>query len=160
MWVTSSGAEMSKHITVLVFLVFLFSPSALLANDHEKLAAAKTIKCTWGEQALIEYLDGSVKFSINPWSSKTEDSIAYFSEIDLVQGTAKFIGNQGSVPLRAYVSPMGLAFLEVTEGGSVMLTTIFSEKSGGKEYLGSHARHVEFLVPMPSLTYGRCEIWE
>jgi len=143
--------------TAVLFFVFIFS----LAYADDDLFKSKTIKffidigttCAFNE-------NGSYEIEKSKWSKEKSESILLIDNIDLKDGSARFIGNNGSTDLSVLPTAAGLTFMEVTPFGSPMILTIFNKKKDGK-YLFVYSRHTEGSnLPIPSQWYGNAKVLE
>lgn len=144
-------------------LVLLISPIASDAQEPgQEFLEIKGFRCQWDRIAAVKIDGDSVRFDISPWDTNPQLTINFLLDIDHIkENTATFVGNLGSTEVRAFVTPMGMFFVETSEIGAVHLTTIYPYKVGSTgKYLGTLSRNWALGVPMPSLTHGLCQPWE
>ena len=135
-----------------------------LARDDNAFVAlmkAKTIKCFLGKGCTADWTTGDPNLTIGKWREKPEECIMILDSIDLKKGTARFVGALGSTDVNVITTPKGLTFVEATDSGNLMVTTVFaSYKKGTKKHIFVHSRHWSFLEPLCSQYHGVCETLE
>ncbi len=135
------------------------------ARDNDPLGAllkAKTIKCFLGKGCTADWNAGDPNLTIGRWREKREDCIMIFDSIDLKKGTARFIGGSGSVDVKVIATPTGVTFVEESDSGNLMITTVFaSYKKGTRDHIFVHSRHMIFFgEPLSSQFHGVCSTYE
>ena len=79
-----------------------------------------------------------------------------FAALDATKGTAQFIGNVGASQVAFSRGAHTWNFLEVTDTGNMMTTTIFESADGGS-FPVVHSRHTALgNAPLPSQSRGVC----
>lgn len=93
-------------------------------------------------------------------SIEASSMVFVFDSIDLQESSARAVGSQGSSNEIALRTPSGITFIEKTNTGNHVFTTVFS--GSGNTSLAFHAvtsRHMEMMgVVVVSQWYGACEI--
>jgi len=119
--------------------------TAAFANEPK----AFVCKFTQGAAARYDEAEWSVKM-LNEKLDLT------FAGLNSQQGKAQLIGNAGASDVRFWKGAWTWNFVEVTDVGNVMTTTVF-EASGGKDYPAVHSRHTSVAgEPFPSQYRGTC----
>jgi hypothetical protein len=81
-----------------------------------------------------------------------------FAALDATKGTAQFIGNVGASLVAFSRGVRTWNFLEVTETGNMMTTTVF-ESVDGRSFPAVHSRHTSLSNgPLPSHSRGVCAV--
>lgn len=158
-----------KYFFLLVLTVYLISLPLTAENGvieegpFDRLMKAKTLKCFLGKGCQANWNKGEPELEIGEFSSKKEDCVLIFDSIDLEKGTARFIGNQGSIDVVAFTTLAGITFIEEAGSGSVSITTVFATyKKGSEDLIFVHSRHIApmIIAPIPSQYHGVCKILE
>nr|WP_161503498.1 hypothetical protein [Legionella pneumophila] len=110
-----------------------------------------------------------------------EDHISnaiHFDNIDTSnKKQARMIAKLGATDVRAFMSPSGITFIEVTDTGNFIYTTVFPSYLGDKKinsepqkdtflfqkaYIAVTSRHIyaPIIGAMPSQLHGYCRILE
>lgn len=132
----------------------------------ERLLKASAIKITFHSSSLSVMTNQ--KPAVTVCQQKPDMSPITFAQLDAKKSRAVMVGNAGSAEVLFWVSKTGLHFLEETDGGNPILTTIFFNQHN-QEYVAVHSRHLgippfpgvgylEKATPMPSQHYGTCTI--
>lgn len=91
----------------------------------------------------------------------TQDFSFHIDNVDVAEGTARFVGNVGSADLEVVRGYEALHFFERTPSGNLHVTTIFAASAGADRLKAMHSRHALILGdPLPSQAYGYCRPWE
>ena len=132
---------------------------ALLASLVAVLAGTSygqslSFRCKFSDGQVTDFDRGS------PRTKRTNDlSDLIFDQVDPSKNTARFIGNLGAETVRAIHGDDFVHLIEITNGGSMNLTTIFYRqalRSGGQVPV-VHSRHVNTGAgPLPSQYIGLC----
>ena len=146
----------TKPLTFLLALTFLFLFSgSSVAYANSALFNSQTLKCSFPEGVFTKWIDG--KFSTEP-SGGMSDII--FDSIDLNQGKARMIGNNGSSDVTVDAFLEAIHFTEHTVSGTRNTTSIFDKSvhdKGKTKFLAVYSRHTSMLYF--SQYYGKCELW-
>ena len=122
---------------VLGTAAFGAEPKAFICKFTQG-AAAKYDEAEWSVKVLSERMDFT------------------FAGLSPQQGKAQMIGNAGASDVRFWKGAWTWNFVEVTDSGNVMTTTIF-DASNGKDYAAVHSRHTSISgEPFPSQYRGIC----
>ena len=92
------------------------SPGAAATSDADALFQAQSIKCEWGQGAMVSWNEGRPSLKQASW-----DAGIVFDSIDTQAGTARIIGNIGAGDISVVVTPVGLTFIEKTGVGGAEL---------------------------------------
>lgn len=126
-------------------------------KDFTQLMAARSLKCKMGLGAFADWESGEPVIEIDRW---TGDPVLYFDAINLKEGNARIVGNQGASDVTAFLTAGGLHLMEQTGVGNVVLTSVFAQKKKGG-YVFVRSRHMGGgLLLLPSQYHGTCKIWE
>jgi len=142
----------------LLLLSFVFANTVYAEDDvFSRLLGAKCLKCSFKEGVVTEWHPKGLKIESDQWKGET-----IFDSIDIKQGEARIIGNQGSSDIILIGSPTGLTFIEQTGSGNVIFTTVFPLYSPGTDqFCAVMSRHMNlFTKALPSQYYGTCRVWE
>ncbi|RUR11575.1 hypothetical protein [Legionella septentrionalis] len=136
-----------------------------------ELMSAKSLECYFPKGAIANWQGKTMKLE--------EDHMAnaiHFDNIDTNdKKRARMIGNMGATDVLASMSPTGITFIEFTDVGNVMYTTVFPTYLGDKKinsdpqknklffqkaYIAVYSRHIydPIIGPMPSQFHGYCRI--
>jgi len=144
--------------------LLLFYPDITKAQIDEEsfkqLIQAKTLKCVWDKGKISTWKNGHIIIEDEKMKGFTFDSIDY------EKGTARLIANVSAGDVSAMLTIGGITFMEQTKMGSVMFTTVYTQKSESMElretFYAVHSRHVNAFIAKPISTqlYGKCMIWD
>jgi hypothetical protein len=158
--VTNRRFSMKTVAPVLIALAAVLPSSALAqANDDVfgDLISAKSLKCTFAPGTVAEWKGGEFALSKDQWKGDT-----HFDSIDLKQSRARLIGNATATDVLVLPTAQGLSFLEATDSGNVILTTVFAARCGpAGSFCAVMSRHVNLVGEVfPSQYYGSCVVWQ
>ena len=115
---------------------FALEPKAFVCQFTQGISA--TYEASWAPRTLNEKMDLT------------------FAGLDPQQGRAQMIGNAGASDVRFWMGAWTWNFVEITDVGNVMTTTVFDSKDG-KSYPAVHSRHTSVAgEPFPSQYRGIC----
>lgn len=147
--------------TIVIFaLTSLFLVGTGYSETTSKfLLNAKTLRCTFAIGSSADSKSGSLKPSI-----VNEKMAITFDSIDLRKGTARGIGEAGASNEIATMTPKGITFIEKTDSGNYVFTTVFAQ--GGQDasgrFLAVMSRHMEMMGTIGTIvvsqSYGACEV--
>ena len=93
------------------------------------------------------------------WSAEADAGTMEFTFASLnnQKGSAEIIGNAGASTVRFWKGVWMWNFVEITDAGAVMTTTVF-EASDGQNYPAVHSRHTSISsgTALPSQYRGMC----
>ena len=142
-------------LTTLLCAVLLVATPSYADERLARLHSAKTLRCAFSIRSSADSRRGDLKPSI-----EASSMVFVFDSIDLQESSARAVGNQGSSNEIALRTPSGITFIEKTNTGNHVFTTVFS--GSGNTSLAFHAvtsRHMEMMgVVVISQWYGACEI--
>ena len=155
-----SGKEIKmRYIFIgLLLLPFVYTNSISAEDDvFSQLLRAKCLKCSFEEGVSTSWHAKGVKIESDQWKGDT-----IFDSIDIKNGRARNIGNQGSADAIVIGSPAGITFIEKTGSGNMVFTTVFPLYSPGTdEFCAVMSRHMNLMTAvLPSQYYGTCRVWE
>jgi hypothetical protein len=121
---------------------------------EEPFHALRTFRCDFPES---EGRRISAKGTISPATRETFSDLV-IDNVDHDQGTARFIGNAGSNPVRVFDGDMTITFLEQTMTGNVNVLSIFKRTAKIDTYKAVYSRHSAFTTGdlTMSQSYGAC----
>ena len=144
----------------------MFLPQFAFAqtDDLSQLLNAKTIRCSI-EEGYTSTFDGKKRsFEKGAFSKKPEDSITTYAKIDLKQGAAIVIGNAGTDDIIVRPGEVGLNFIDFTDVGAMITSTVFSNRYPDGDYFFVTSRHSQLsfgeVTSLPSQCTGKCKIIE
>ena len=148
-----------RYLYISLIFISLFCANAVAAKNEvfSRLLGAKCLKCSFREGVSTSWHGKGVKVESDQWKGDT-----IFDSIDIKQGNARIVGNQGSADAILLWSPSGITFIESTGSGNMVFTTVFPfYKSGTIEFCAVMSRHMNLRTEaLPSQFYGTCKIWE
>jgi len=127
-------------------------------DASNRLAAMKAVSCTFGEGTIRTL---SAVEEPEPEATSMASPII-FSNIDIKGRKAVMGGNQGGANVLVLLGKGGLTFVEITEAGNIVTTTIFPSRPrvGTKALLAVHSRHISAFPlgtnAIVSQYYGQC----
>lgn len=135
-----------RKLLILAALIFPLSGNA---GQWDGL---NTIGCNFTANVLAEPIHNNLAPKIGK-----EQFEFIIDNIDLKAGKARLIGNLGGQDVVAIPGLDILSFIQVTDSGNVMSTSIFIEQNAEGNYLSVHSRNMHAAnIPMPSQYYGTC----
>ena len=138
-----------------------------------ELISAKSIECYFPKGSFANWRGQSMKLE----EDRMSDAI-HFDNIDITdKNQARMIANVGATDVRVFMSPTGITFIENTNIGNFMYTTVFPSYLGNKKinsepqkdtflfqkaYIAVTSRHsyAPIIGAMPSQFHGYCRILE
>jgi hypothetical protein len=148
------AARFATFLTVIVpAIVRTQGPQA------DRLAAAKSVNCTFSTMAVGTWNGGAAAAEVKP----AKLTIG-FDQIHTEDGTARVVGAFGPSDIIVKLSDGTLHFVQAFREGPLYTTTIFSHESRGGKLKAVHTRHEYTEVSLPGFTsrpeqyYGECEI--
>ena len=140
------------------FLTGTFALSAQ-TTTLDKLAAAKTVQCTFAVYATGNWKNGEAEGAL-----KTGKLSVQFIEINTDEGTARMVGGFGTYDIIVRLSQGALHFVQAFRDGPLYVTTIFDKESRDGKLKAVHTRHEYADVSLPGFTskpeqyYGECGV--
>lgn len=138
-----------------------------------ELMSAKSIECYFPQGSFANWQGQSMKLEEDHMSNAI-----HFDNIDISnKKQARMIANGGAGDVRAFMSPTGITFIENTDIGNFIYTTVFPSYLGDKKinsqpqkdaflfqkaYIAVTSRHsyAPVIGAMPSQFHGYCRILE
>lgn len=137
-------------------------------DARTQLFQATSIRCQFEEGTKATYDDGRVNIE----TAEEEEEVT-FDSIDPESGTARLIADMGATDVRVMRTEVGLTFLDVTDAGNPVTTTVFAFVVPGdrSRYIAVDSHHMGWpatwswpepdTAPVFALQYhGTCEILE
>lgn len=108
---------------------------------------------------VCKFIEGTVARYNRTWAA--EDTSGgldlIFAGINAQQGKAELVGNAGVSDVGFWKGETTWNFMEVTNSGNVMITTIFNSPVA-QSYPSVHSRHTSLGgIPLPSTYRGSCK---
>lgn len=174
---------MIKHPLSFLFFILITpslaisasSASGKLPPEYEmaisELKSAKSIECYFPQGSFANWQGNSMKLEEDRMSDAT-----HFDSIDISnKKQARMIANGGATDVFAFMSPTGITFVENTDIGNFIYTTVFPSYLGNKKinsepskntflfqkaYIAVTSRHIysPMTGAMPSQFHGYCRI--
>jgi hypothetical protein len=151
-------SEMSVRRWCLVAAVLLAAPAAFAqTRADERLARAKTLKCTFTTMATGTWKAGEPQGELKPATL-----VLGFDAINADEGTARVIGAFGPSEIIVKLSYGTLHFVQSFREGPLYVTTIFPKETREGRLQAVHTRHEYTDVSLPGFTsrpeqyYGDC----
>ncbi len=152
---TSCVSLSCVKLASLLVLLFALANQSLADERLTLLHSATTMRCTFSVGSSADSRDGYLKPSI-------QDSKMSFvlDSIDLRGAKARAIGSQGASNEIALETASGITFIEKTDTGNQVFTTVFAGASKiPSVFHAVTSRHMEMMgVVVVSQWYGVCEI--
>lgn len=122
-----------------------------------RLLGVRSLKCEFTASASVNWDSGS------PRGEGGNDHLAiHFDTIDVKKGEARVIGNQIATDVVAAATTAGLTFVERTEAGNFIMTTVVPWRGNEGDFAAVMSRHIVLVgfykPPMVSQLYGSCRI--
>jgi hypothetical protein len=141
----------------------LLWPAATARAGQERLAAAKSLRCTFPLAA------SSVLKNAAPPTATVKPALLLliFDSIDTDEGTARLKSGSVGVEVTARLSGGYLHLMQSFKSGALYTTTVFDRPGPGGadgKLKAVHSRHEYFTVQVPGATsspeqyYGECEV--
>ena len=130
------------------------------AEPPNILNSVKALKCRFPAATTATWKGGEALAQ-----TKTQEMLFTISEIDVMDGTAEFLGTAGRSYVTAVLSGWSMYFVE-SSVGQLNVTTVFAQEASPKKLKAVHSRHgylqmqVGRYISEPSVSqnYGDCEI--
>lgn len=130
------------------------------AEPPNILNSVKALKCRFPAATTATWKGGDAVAQ-----TKTQEMLFTISEIDVMDGTAEFLGTAGRSYVTAVLSGWSMYFVE-SSVGQLNVTTVFAQEASPKKLKAVHSRHgylqmqVGRYISEPSVSqnYGDCEI--
>ena len=131
-----------------------------------KLRQADSLICVFSNGATSEWKKGQPVVTVDKMTGSNDPTI--FAQIDIKANKAVMGGNLGNGPIQAFITTSGLHFLEITDSGNLMHTTVFPKFADlgnlptKHRFYAVHSRH-SFLLNhkiLPSQYNGICTAQE
>lgn len=157
---------------VLLTVVLVGVPIAGNAQERDdartRLLRASSIRCQFQEGTKAAWEGGS----LNIETAEEKEEVT-FDSIDPESGTARLIAEMGAADVRVMRTEVGFTFLDVTDAGNPVITTVFAFEVPGRQsrYIAVDSHHMGWPVSFPwpesdtapvfALQYhGTCEMLE
>ena len=142
----------------LLLLPFVYTNSISAEDDlFSRLLRAKCLKCSFKEGVSTSWHAKGVKIESDQWKGDT-----IFDSIDTKNGKARIVGNRGASDVILIGSPSGITFIETSDIGNMVFTTVFPlYRPGTDQFCAVMSRHMNLITEsLPSQYYGTCRVWE
>ena len=146
-------------VMIACFLLLL-PPSGGAQNALKgKLAAAKTIKCTFPLVAVGTWTPKQAEANVKPANLSLQ-----FSSINADEGTAQLEASVGQYDIIVRYAEGYLHFIQAFLNGPMYTTTVLEKQTSSGKLKAMHSRHefTDFSLPgftsSPEQYYGECEI--
>src|SRR5437899_782787 len=93
-----------------------------VARVYEKLINARSLQCSLGDGASAEWKQDRPTVTLDKFGSMKG---YIFDSIDVRKGKARIIGGMGAGDIPVILTTSGLTFIEKTDTGNLMITTVF-----------------------------------
>ncbi|MBL0338859.1 MAG: hypothetical protein IPP67_06780 [Rhodospirillaceae bacterium] len=143
---------MMKKLTLILFIYLSYSLS-IYADG------IKTMRCTFNIPGISAGWDsnGEFKSTKSDFSTKPQDAVIIFDNINQDKMTARMVGNNGASDVYVLSTEKSLSFLEITSSGNPILTTLFLSASlSDHTFPAVMSRHISIIQPVISQFYGTC----
>jgi hypothetical protein len=141
--------------------VLLLLPASLKSQNalKGKLAAAKSIKCTFPLVAVGTWTAKQAEANVKPANLSLQ-----FTSINADEGTAQLEASVGQYDIIVRYAEGYLHFIQAFLNGPMYTTTILEKQTSSGKLKAMHSRHefTDFALPgftsSPEQYYGECEI--
>ncbi len=154
--------SLDRHVTALmVFVVwFITSPgSATNVTGQDRLAAAKSVTCTFSVMATGTWMGGDAEADLDVSTLSLQ-----FESIDTDGATAEIVGPYGQAHIITRLTRDYLHFVQMFTGGPLYTTTIINRETRDGKLMAVHTRHEYTDVRLAGFTsrpeqyYGECAV--
>jgi hypothetical protein len=116
------ATRLKQFYLTLTLLVFLSSPVwGIDLAGFERLKSAKSLKCEFPTGYSAVWKDDSPKIK-----KESDSMMLHFDSINLRTSKPRVIGNQAAGDVSVISTASSITFVEVTEFGNLISTTVFS----------------------------------
>jgi hypothetical protein len=133
--------------------------TATLASMASLIASTAGVLAAEPRAFVCNFLQGTIAEYEHAWTARpTTDRLDFtYASFDRERGTAEFIGNVGATSVLFWKGAWTWNFVEITDSGNAMMTTVFSS-SDGQRHPAVHSRHTALAgdVAIPSHYRGIC----
>ena len=141
-------------MTKLISFAALPLLALLIELPHAGAADAtlKAFSCDFSEGVFTVFEDGK------PETEKSGAMSFVFASLDIENGSAQMVGNNGAADINLLQGSDSLHFLEVTPTGNLNVTSVYTTQAKGGRFISVHSRHVGISgEPWMSQFWGTCE---
>lgn len=139
------------RLRYLLFAVVLVGvPIAGNAQERDdartQLLRASSIRCQFQEGTKAAWEGGS----LNIETAEEKEEVT-FDSIDPESGTARLIAERGAADVRVMRTKVGFTFLDVTDAGNPVITTVFAFVVPGRQsrYIAVDSHHMGWPASFP-----------
>jgi hypothetical protein len=126
-----------------------------LESQWARLHGAKTLSCTFQTGAGANWVKGSPAIQPEKYSPT---GFLVIRSIDIANRSAIYAGSAGEAAVVVSATPTALHFLERTEGGGLVVTTVFAAARGVR-HAAVQSRHIATPAePRPGQFHGLCQV--
>jgi hypothetical protein len=146
-------------LTTAGTLLLVPNPPVARVAAQGKLAAAKSIRCTFPILATGSWKDGKPEGAVKPANLVLE-----FESINTDEGSAQLNGGYGTYDIIVRLAGAHLHFIQAYRDGPLYSTTVFDKESSNGKLKAVHSRHEYYDTALPGFTsspeqyYGECEV--
>lgn len=155
---------MSRTLQALALLVSLGAVTRAAAQGVP-FDSVRSLRCTTITSTNTDWAQGKPVVQV---SAVVSMAPMVFDAINRQAGTGRMIGNAGATDVVVISNDAGFHFIEVTNSGNLMVTTVFRARAAGLppgEFAFVHSRHWSLTVPddaqsriAPNEHQGRCAV--
>ena len=124
-----------------------------------RLAAARSLKCTFQLIAIGTWKDGAPQGDMKPVKLALQ-----FVGINTDEGSSRMLSPFGTYDMIAQFAGGSLHFIQAMRAGALYTTTVFPKENGPGKFKAVHSRHEYVEISLPGFTsrpeqyYGECEV--
>lgn len=135
------------------------SDSDPYADNLRRLLAVRSLKCDFTTAGTVRWDNGT------PRAEAVTDQLSlHFDALDLKDGKARLIGNQGASDVVAFGTPAGVTFFERTDAGNFNMTSVYPWTGADGGFVAVTSRHIALVgfykPPIASQLYGACKVFQ
>jgi hypothetical protein len=135
------------------------SPLAQAQSMHDRLAAIKTLDCSFTSRVVATWKDGVPQAEVKP-----SPLTVRFESVNTDEGTARVVGMFGPSDIIVRLSEDTLHLIQSFREGPLYATTVFPKETRAGRFQAVHTRHEWTAVTLPGYTsspeqyYGDCQV--
>jgi hypothetical protein len=152
------GADMLRLAVLLLSFAIVTGVSAA-DTPSDPVFTAHSLRCEFGRGHMASWTRDAHQLVVKEETFSDPPGPLIFDNIDLTEGTARFVGTVGASDVTVSVSQTGLWLIERTPADNFNMITVFATNILAPEYPAVMSRHVIIGdEPMPSQYYGTCRV--
>jgi hypothetical protein len=144
-------------VLLLPFVIVTGASAADTTSDP--VFSARSLRCEFGRGQMASWTRDTHELVIKEETFGDPPTPLVFDNIELTEGTARFVGIIGASDVTVSMSQTGLWLIERTPADNFNMITVFATNMLAPEYPAVMSRHVMIGgEPVPSQYYGTCRV--